>query len=1173
LKSKIIIGLLLLYPELGYSQGEWNNWCFGVNAQMVFTSGTPQGITGSALYQSAGGTSATVSDSLGNLLFACNGYKVWNRNQVVMPNGNGIVGGNVCQQPVFAVPKPGDPGKYYLFTVGEPGQVGSVTGLHYSVIDMSLQGGLGDVVAGMKNIPVPDGDFAIDQLTGTRHFNNQDVWIVVLKHGTNSHVYHSYLVTATGITTPPVASPSNLPACLDLIGGHYYYKRGGDMKISWDGEHLVCSDSLTEICQFNSSTGIITPRFLIYPPGYGNGCRGAEFSVDSRFLYLCLAGGYGPQWENQGWQFDMSSPDSLSFVQSQVLLGGGFGSKLHLGPDWKIYAGANPFIDSLHCITYPDLPGTACGYQNNAVSLLGNDNNQCLVQFLQRYKAYIQESGLCFQDSTHLWGDIWPPADSIHWDLGDPASGLSNTSNLPDPGHVYPLPGNYTIRLYVRHIDNRIDSSTKVIEIHPKPFPDLGADQTICTGNSVTVDAGFFSGCTYQWSNLTAGLPNIGTSQTFTTSEAAIYMVTITSSFGCVGRDTVQLFTSPVPVVTNSPLSDSACSGVTTNIPLFSNSPYAMFFWTVTLTSGSVTGFSVDSGLIIQQTLINMETTPGVVTYHITPRAGSCIGNAVDFPVTVYTGDSVDVVISPSGNDVCAGTAVTFTATPINGGNSPDYQWQINHADTGTNNNLFTYIPSNNDTVTCILTYSEACSSNNPAASNEIILTVNPISPVSLSISTADNPVCQGNTSTYTSSAMNKGILPVFQWFVNGIHVGTNDSVFSYTPLSGDQIYCVLTSSEQCTSNNPANSNFITMTVSPLLPVGVTISPSNNPICGGLPVTFVATPTNSGTMPEYQWKVNAGNAGINNAVFTYTPENGDIVSCVLTSSEPCTSGNPASSNPVITTVVEAPEITFTPCFDTITTTNAKPIKLKGGIPLGGTYSGSGTGWTSETGWTFDPALAGAGIHEIIYNYINSAGCRDSAKTSVLNSQLSILNCGDSLTDIRDNKKYPTIQLGSQCWFAANLDYGTEIAYTIPQRDNCIPEKYSRPTSYVPRPTFYQWDELMCYQETEALQGLCPPGWHIPSESDWNALFATWTNSAFAGEPLKYTGYSGFNAFLNGAGFFNKGWWFGDSATFFWSSTSHGSYKAWAHGMHEVNYSVSYYPSYRANSFAVRCVRD
>jgi uncharacterized protein (TIGR02145 family) len=182
-------------------------------------------------------------------------------------------------------------------------------------------------------------------------------------------------------------------------------------------------------------------------------------------------------------------------------------------------------------------------------------------------------------------------------------------------------------------------------------------------------------------------------------------------------------------------------------------------------------------------------------------------------------------------------------------------------------------------------------------------------------------------------------------------------------------------------------------------------------------------------------------------------------------------------------------------------------------------------------------------------------------------------CGSSLVDIRDNQSYPTVQIGSQCWMAANLNYGTEIPYTTPQRDNCIPEKYSLPSSLVPRPSYYQWDEVMTFQDAEESQGLCPPGWHVPSESDWNQLFAFYQGNAFAGSPLLYSGYSGFNAHVTGISAFNRNWYLEGLGTLFWSSTSHGPWKAWAHGMNEYNYSVSYYPSYRGNGFSVRCVKD
>jgi uncharacterized protein (TIGR02145 family) len=270
-------------------------------------------------------------------------------------------------------------------------------------------------------------------------------------------------------------------------------------------------------------------------------------------------------------------------------------------------------------------------------------------------------------------------------------------------------------------------------------------------------------------------------------------------------------------------------------------------------------------------------------------------------------------------------------------------------------------------------------------------------------------------------------------------------------------------------------------------------------------------------------------------------------------------------------VPASPVVTFIACYDTITTTNAKPFKLKGGIPLGGTYSGSGV-----ANGIFSPAIAGTGTKNITYAYINAALCSATATSTIIVMSPGVFICNNNLTDIRDNKVYPTVQIGSQCWMAANLNFGSNIASSQVQRDNCQPEHYCYNDNLVNCNTnggLYQWDEIMQYDVTPGLQGLCPPGWHIPSEADWNILFAEWTNNAFAAWPLIYTGFSGFNAFFSGTVHQNKTTdWIG-FATFFWSSTSHGTMKAMAHGMNDADPSVSLYPALRSNAFSVRCLKD
>ena len=452
--------------------------------------------------------------------------------------------------------------------------------------------------------------------------------------------------------------------------------------------------------------------------------------------------------------------------------------------------------------------------------------------------------------------------------------------------------------------------------------------------------------------------------------------------------------------------------------------------------------------------------------------------------------------------------------------------------------------------------------------SNVVEMTVNNPLPVSVSISASANSVCTGTLVTFTATPTNGGTNPSYQWIVNGINSGTDSPTYNYTPLNNDIVTCTLTSNVTCATGNPATSNVITMTVNPILSVNINIASSANPVCSGIAVTYTATPNNAGGSPVYQWKVNGVNTGTNSTTYTYNPVAGDQVLCTLNSSIACPIGNPATSNTITMNVGPVPIVTFTTCFDTVTTLNAKPIKLKGGIPLNGTYSGPGVSAN-----IFNPTTAGIGTKTITYTYTNAALCSASATVTIVTRNPSPFMCGNNLTDIRDNKIYPTVQIGSQCWMSANLDFGLQISDLIQQRDNCIPEKYIRNASPVTSYAYYQWDEIMRYDDTPAQQGLCPAAWHVPTEAEWNTLFAFYTNNGFAGSPLKYSGFSGFNALLSGVNHLNRQWDLNNFATFFWSSTPYGNYKAWTHGMNDFNPSVSFYPSSRSNAFSVRCLKD
>jgi len=272
---------------------------------------------------------------------------------------------------------------------------------------------------------------------------------------------------------------------------------------------------------------------------------------------------------------------------------------------------------------------------------------------------------------------------------------------------------------------------------------------------------------------------------------------------------------------------------------------------------------------------------------------------------------------------------------------------------------------------------------------------------------------------------------------------------------------------------------------------------------------------------------------------------------------------------------DPPVVTFTPCFDVITTLNAKPIRLKGGLPLGGVYSGPGVSLIAGS-YYFDPATAGVGIRIITYTYTNAALCSASQSQTIDVRADAPLACGSIITDVRDNKTYPTISIGTQCWLAANLDHGTSIPSSVVQTDNCLSEKYcynNDPANCSDQGGLYQWDELMLYDNTPANQGFCPPGWHVPTEAEWTVLLNFYSGNALAGKPLQDLIAPGFHALPGGVLYQNDTWSFKGLATIFWTSSPAGPLRVISHGMNTVDASVSYYESLRSHAFPVRCLKD
>ena len=288
-----------------------------------------------------------------------------------------------------------------------------------------------------------------------------------------------------------------------------------------------------------------------------------------------------------------------------------------------------------------------------------------------------------------------------------------------------------------------------------------------------------------------------------------------------------------------------------------------------------------------------------------------------------------------------------------------------------------------------------------------------------------------------------------------------------------------------------------------------------------------------------------------------------------------------------------PNVSYIDCGDLSTTKNARPILLNGGYPRGpgGLYTGTGVSQSTPGVYTFDPAVgaiygsSGGTPYTINYLYTNVNNCfREATKVIKVYPSNIAEPCPGTLTDVRDGNVYATFSAGSgsfaRCWMAQNLNYGTFSDANLPQTNNCVVEKYCANnllSQCVISGGYYQWQELMNYQETESVQGICPPGWHVPSQQDWINLENFYLGPGVAGGGMKDMFVpQGFYGLLSGMYYMNNSWNYisgSNRGAMFWSSTSTLSGEVVATGINSFNPSTSLYPSSKGNAFPVRCIRD
>jgi gliding motility-associated-like protein len=442
-----ILFVLIAITFCSFAQNQNNQWRFGFGSAIDFNTTPPSYPTGCALPSiqlplitgsMIEGTASIADKNTGELMFYTDGITVWNKLNQPMPNGSDLGGSDYLSSYMAAViiPMPSSCNKYYIFCIDDYEE--GCKGITYSVVDMSLDNGLGDVVAGQKSIPLYDNETEL--LLVQPKSSGDGYWLI--SNGTDlaNPSIAAFDVTAQGINTTPVFSPVNF---------------NGSGKLNYQGTEFVCTgeyDAVSgiflgfQLYDFNAASGQISnPVNIPFSVPNGDILQYFEFTFTGNYLF---AGG-----NFSLYRFDLSSNNPAIIATTAVPINflsqtSFYGAAQH-GPDGNLYYAINP---NVYRIENPEGSAAAIGPITQLPASIAS--NGCLPQWIfllpENSQSVITQTGdSCFQTNQLFSLNSTTSVNSIQWDFGDPSSGISNTSSQLSPQHTFSSSGDFTITAIV----------------------------------------------------------------------------------------------------------------------------------------------------------------------------------------------------------------------------------------------------------------------------------------------------------------------------------------------------------------------------------------------------------------------------------------------------------------------------------------------------------------------------------------------------------------------------------------------------------------------------------------------------------------------------------------------------------------------------------------------------
>jgi len=511
MKKLYILTLLLTFLGLQNlsAQKEANNWYFGNGAGMTWNttqalnvkgwSGTADAIVTGFPTQATGSSMRAVegcfamSDINGNILFYSNGATIYNREKKIMPNGTNLgLGKNMnSAQAGIIMPYPGNSDKYIAVTVSDYSTISNYGVLLYSVIDMTQDGGKGDVT--QKNIPLLGAiGETTESVSSIPHANGTDYWIIAPgRYNDNSPTQdsylHTWLVTSAGVQASSPATTIKLPVAVTFKGILGYFKFSPNRKyFAWG---TGGSASTVYYGKFDAATGTFSDiKVLNCKHNYG-----IEFSPSGRYLYassMDMSSGPGREGTNV-YDFDAllkaSDPNTVLPTKTYPI-----GGSLQLGPDRRIYMAPFAVVEDDTSIFFFDNPeeinnlkfyeapdffkGT---YINDSGDEYEIGIGYGLPSFMANYFGTTSLSGtteICLRDEAFLVFDVAQGVGAdlttnLKWDFGDGTPIITDDLNAGTIDvirtHEYKQRGTYHVTATPFRIDGSpITENIKTMAVH-----------------------------------------------------------------------------------------------------------------------------------------------------------------------------------------------------------------------------------------------------------------------------------------------------------------------------------------------------------------------------------------------------------------------------------------------------------------------------------------------------------------------------------------------------------------------------------------------------------------------------------------------------------------------------------------------------------------------------------